>query len=610
VGPAPVRAAGAAAILEEMADLLELRGELGFRVQAYRRAAEVVARSPVAVLEGYRRGEPPRLPGVGPGIAERLAEMARSGRLRAHEELRAAVPPSLRELLLVPGVGPRRAGEIWRTLGVIDLDGLRSASASGAILRVAGIGERGAARIAEALSRLESQPPRRWLLGQSTALAASIETLLRAIPGVVAATICGSVRRARETVGDIDVVVETDQPDEVLRTLKATPIVESEGEPRDGGERVRASLALRGGPSLDVMIAPPGQAGSYIVHLTGSARHNVRLRQRARERGWSLSEHGLARLGPEGQPLTDGAGATRRFRTEAELYASLGLEEIPPELREDRGEIEAAVSGTLPRLVRLADLQGDCHSHSDWSDGREPLEVMIEAARHRGYAYLVLTDHTRSLAVAGGLSPERLERQGELVARLNERFASEEARGSAPPGCHPDGFRILHGCELEIRADGHLDLDEALLSRLDVVVASLHVGRRQPRARLMERYRAAMEHPEVDVIAHPSGRRIGRRPDLDLDWDGFYRLAAETGTLLEVNGSEERLDLAEERIRAAAAAGCRFTIDSDAHDLTELDNVRLGVSMARRAWLGRAEVANALSRGSFQALMRTKPHRW
>jgi DNA polymerase (family 10) len=350
--------------------------------------------------------------------------------------------------------------------------------------------------------------------------------------------------------------------------------------------------------------------------------------------GWSLSEHGLVPLEAAALDAPGAAAAPdlpldvpgaedascvgrrhptaetlRTFATEAELYAFLGLAEIPPELREGRGEVEASAAGALPELVRPADLRGDCHSHSDWSDGREPLEVMVDSARRAGREYQVLTDHTHSLGIANGLGPERVEQQRRVIGELNERFAREHAAGALPEGAHPGGFRLLHGCELEITVDGRLDYDDALLASLDVVVASLHVGRRQPRAQLMARYEVAMRNPNVDIISHPSGRKIGRRPDLDLDWDAFYRLAAETGTLLEINGSQERLDLDDQRARAALEAGCRFVIDSDAHDRLEWQNLTWGVAVARRAWVTAADVANTLPIDAFLALLRERSAR-
>jgi DNA polymerase (family 10) len=329
----------------------------------------------------------------------------------------------------------------------------------------------------------------------------------------------------------------------------------------------------------------------------------------ARDQGWSLSEKGFLRIGEDGAPLTGDEAELRTFATEAEAYAFLGLPYIEPELREDAGEIEAALAGRLPTLITQADLRGDLHSHSDWSDGTHAIEVMAEAARRRGYTYQVLTDHSQSLAIARGLTPERVAEQREIVAALNARFAAEEAAGTAPPETPPGGFRLLHGCELEIRADGVLDFEDDLLASFDLVVASLHVSRRQPRSELTQRTLNAIRSPHVDVIAHPSGRMIDTRDDLDLDWDRVYAEAARTGTALEMNGSPHRLDLAVERARRAVADGCLLSIDSDAHRTGELDYVRWGISQARRAWVEPANVVNTRDREALLAWVAGKPER-
>jgi DNA polymerase (family 10) len=324
------------------------------------------------------------------------------------------------------------------------------------------------------------------------------------------------------------------------------------------------------------MTMPPGVAGTYLVHFTGSAAHNVRLREIARDRGWSLSEHGFARLASNGEVAMGEEAERRTFETEAEVYDFLGLPFIEPELREDRGEIEAAQGGGLPAVLRRSDLRGDCHTHSNWSDGHVEISRMTELARAAGLSYEVLTDHTQSLAIARGLTPERVDQQRRIVGELNEGFARDGL-----------DFRLLHGCELEIRPDGVLDYPDELLARYDVVVASLHVGRRQPRAQLMARYRTALRSPHVDIIAHPSGRKIGIRDDLDLDWD-------------------ERLDLDDRRARAALDAGNRFVIDSDAHYMREFDNLNWGVAQARRAWLEPANVLNTLPLAEFLPAVTTK----
>ena len=363
------------------------------------------------------------------------------------------------------------------------------------------------------------------------------------------------------------------------------------------------------GPQADLMVMPPGEAGTYRIHFTGSKEHNVRLRAMARDRGWSLSEKGFLRIGEDGEPLTGDAAELRTFAEEDEAYAFLGLPFIVPELREDSGEIEAALAGRLPELIDLADLRGDLHTHSDWSDGHFPIEVMADHARRRGYAYQVLTDHTQSLTIAGGLTPDRVAEQAEIIAALNATYAAEEAAGTAPPETPPEGFRLLHGCELEIRADGNLDFEDELLARFDVVVASVHVSRRQSRADLTRRTLNGIRSPHVDVIAHPSGRKIGQRDDLDLDWDAVYAEAARTGTALEMNGSPPRLDLAVERARRAVSVGCLLSIDSDAHYIREFDYVRWGISQARRAWVTPADVVNTRTRADLLAWAAAKPER-
>ena len=588
------------AVLGEIADLLEIRGESSFKVGAYRRAADSVARSGTDVAQAYREGNPPRLRGVGGSIGERIEELATTGRLAYHEALRAEIPPSLLEILAIPGVGPKTVGEVWRTLGIATLPELERAAREGRLRQMRGISARTEQRIVDAIGELEKRPPKRMRIDEAHAMAERVVALVTALPSVDSAVAAGSVRRWRETVGDLDLLVETDDPAVLLDAMRALPVAEEvETSVRGGSDR--STVRLADGPQLDIMAMPPGAGGSYLVHFTGSAEHNVALRHRARERGWSLSERGLV-------PLDDDAAEPMTFATEAELYAFLDLAEIPPELREGSGEIEAAEGEALPRLIERSDLRGDCHSHSHWSDGREPLEVMVESARADGREYQVLTDHSQSLGVANGLSPARVEAQRRVIGELNERFAAEVAAGDAPEGVDP-GFRLLHGTELEITVEGRLDYAEEVLAAFDIVVASLHVGRRQPRAQLMARYEVAMRSPYVDIISHPSGRKIGGRPELDLDWEAFYRLAAETGTLLEINGSPARLDLDEHRIRAATEIGCRFVIDSDAHARADWAHLDWGVAIARRGWVTKDLVANTLPRDDFIALMRDKPHR-
>ena len=582
-----------ARLFYEIGDMLEIRGEDQFKVGAYRRGAESIANSPLDIARAYREGSPPKLPGVGRAIDEKLAELADTGRLRYYERLRQDVPPSVVTLLQVPGLGPRTAGELWRQAGISSLDQLDKAANSGTLRDLRGMSAKTEQRLLEGLKTLRRRPPRRMRLGTAADIVGRMERALKSAPGVKSVVPAGSFRRRRETVADIDMLVETDSPQDAIAKLERAPFVEQVGGHGGRTGSQRTTVQLMRGPQVDVMTMPVGKTGTYLVHFTGSAEHNVRLRAIARDRGWSLSEHGFARLNDDGDVATGDDGEVRSFATEEEVYGFLGLPFIPPALREDRGEIEAALAGTLPQLVEASDLQGDCHTHSEWSDGHETIERMAEIARGRGLRYQVLTDHTQSLSIARGLTPERVEQQRRIIGDLNESYARDGL-----------DFRLLHGCELEIRPDGQLDYEDKLLARFDVVVCSLHVGRRQPRAQLMARYRTALRNPHVDIIAHPSGRKIGIRDDLDLDWDAFYREAAETRTVLEVNGSDERLDLDDRRARAALDAGNRFTVDSDAHYKYEFDNLDWGISQARRAWLEPGNVMNTLPLDDFLAQVR------
>jgi DNA polymerase (family 10) len=596
-----------ARIFHEIGDMLEVKGELVFKTVAYHRAADAIAHSPVEVARAYLDGRPPRIAGIGEAIAKKIEELARTGRLAFYERLREEVPPSLVALLEIPGVGPRTVKQFHEELGIETLEDLRRAAEAGALRELKGISEKTERQVLAGIAALETRQER-MRLGQAETLVETLLAELSDVPGLRSIQPAGSYRRRRETIGDLDLLAETDRPTELVERFTALGSVES--VLAKGPHK--AAVRLLRGPQVDLMIMPPGEAGTYLIHFTGSKEHNVRLRGMARDRGWSLSEKGYLRLGDDGEPAvgeSGGAAELRSFPTEEEAYGFLGLPFIEPELREDRGEIEAAMAGTLPVLVARTDLRGDCHSHSDWSDGVHAIEQMAEAARRRGYAYLVLTDHTVSLAIARGLDIERVERQRRIVATLNERFEREEAEGTAPPETSAEGFRLLHGCELEVRADATLDYPDELLARYDLVVASVHVSRRQTREQLTTRTLAAIRNPHVDVIAHPAGRYIGTRDDLDLDWGAIYQEAARTGTALELNGSDERLDLSDVRARRAAEFGCVFTIDSDAHRTEELDNLRWGTAMARRAWLGPERVMNTRSRAELLEWVAGKPER-
>ena len=600
----PVTNGDLARVFHEIGDILEVKGELVFKTVAYHRAADAIARAPFDVASAYAAGDRRPIPGVGKAIADKITELATTGRMAVHDRLRAEIPASLVGLLRIPGVGPKTVRLVYEGLGIESLDDLRRAAEAGHLRGLRGLSVGTEARILEGIAQLESRP-QRLLLDRAQQRSDELVARLSDVAGVRRIVQAGSLRRRRETVGDLDLLVETDDPASIVERFTGLAGVDQVL----GAGGAKASVRLLHGPQVDLMVMPPGEAGSYLVHFTGSAEHNVHLRGLARERGWSLSEKGFVRLGDDGQPVSGDGADLRTFPDEAGVYRFLDLALVEPELREDRGEIEAAREGRLPRLIVRGDLRGDLHTHSDWSDGVDTIERMAEAGRALGYAYQVLTDHSRSLAIAHGLDPDRVEAQRGIIAALNARFAAEEADGTPPAGADPGGFRLLHGCELEVRADGQLDYEDELLARFDLVVASVHVARRQSRAELTRRTLNAIRSPHVDVIAHPAGRMIQSRDDLDLDWDAVFEAAAATGTALEINGSPHRLDLSAERARRAVEAGCVLSIDSDAHRIAELEYVRWGVDQARRGWVEADLVVNTRSRDDLLAWAAGKPAR-
>ena len=545
-----------ARIFNEIGDMLEIQGEVVFKAVAYRRVADVIERYPEDVAALFRRGEPPKLPGAGAALTAKLAELSETGRLEYHQRLRAQVPDGLLDMLQVSGVGPRTVKLIHAELGIESLDSLRAAAESGGLRHVKGLSARTEQNILDGIGRIERRSTR-LLIHDADALVARLVDHLRDVRGVHRIEPAGSLRRRRSTIGDLDVLAAVDDPAAVIAALDGMPEVEkiiSAGVDK-------SSIILRDGPRVDLMVCPPETWGTHLVHFTGSKDHNITLRGMALDRGWSLSEKGFKVL-ETGELLLDAE--------EVDVYERLGLPWIAPEMREGDGEIAAALAGTLPVLVTGADVRGDTHTHSDWTDGVDSIEVMARAARDLGHDYIVLTDHSPSLGVARGLIPERVEEQRSEIARLNGELAP---------------FRILHGTELEIRADATLDYSDELLARFDIVIASIHTGRGQSSEQLTRRAIAAIEHPHVDVLAHPSGRIVNRRDALPLDWPRVFEAAARTGTALEINGSP-RLDLDDTLARAAGRAGARLTLASDAHRTEELIQQRYAVDIARRAWLG------------------------
>ena len=555
-GDAVISNAELARIFNEIGDMLEILGEVVYKAVAYRRVADAVERYPDDVASLFMRGEPPKLPGAGAALTAKLAELSETGRLEYHERLRAQVPEGLLEILRIPGVGPRTVRLLHVELGIDSVESLRAAAEGGGLRHLKGLSERTEKNIIEGIARLENRSSR-LLIHDADALMAGLIERLREARGVRRIEVAGSLRRRRPTIGDLDLLAAVDDPPAVIAALDGLREVDKVVA---AGTDKSSILLAESGLRVDLMVCPPEAWGTHLVHFTGSKDHNIALRGMALDRGWSLSEKGWKVI-DSGELLLDSE--------EADVYERLGMPWIPAEIREGDGEIEAALAGTLPTLVTRDDVRGDTHIHSDWTDGVDSIEVMARAARDLGHEYIVLTDHSPSLGVTRGLTPERVEAQGVEIARLNAELAP---------------FRILHGTELEIRADATLDYPDELLARFDVVIASIHTGRGQSSEQLTRRALAAVEHPHVDVLAHPSGRIVNRRDPLPLDWPRLFEAAARSNTALEINGSP-RLDLDDSLARAAGRAGARLTLASDAHRTEELAQQAYAVDIARRAWL-------------------------
>jgi DNA polymerase (family 10) len=568
-----------AEIFSAIADLMEILDEDRFRVQAYRRASDAIRDLP-APLATYRdRGELEAIPGVGKAIAGKISELLDTGELQYYNRLQEKAPPGVRELLRVPGVGPRTAGRLYRELGITSLAELKRAAEEGRLATLKGFGAKMIEGILQGISVAERQE-RRMLLAHALETAEELILALRtAAPTLRQATYAGSLRRGRPTVGDLDILVAADDAPAVVRAFTTLPLVarvESAGDEK-------ASILLHNGTQADLIAVPPALWGSALQHFTGSKAHNIRFRELALARGSSFSEHGFRRA--DGTVLT--------CATEEEVYAAVDLPWIPPELREDEGEFEAARAGALPRLVELSDIRADLHMHSTWSDGRADIRTMAEAARARGYSHIAITDHSAYIGLTHGLDAERLRAQRREIAALNAAYAAQ----GIP-------FRILCGVEVDMTPEGSLALPDDVLAELDIVVASAHIQLRQSPEAATERLLRAVRNPHVDIIGHPVGRMLGSREGAPVDIDALARAAAEHGVLLEVNSGPTRLDLEGPAVRRALELGATIAINSDAHHPDNLDWIRFGVITARRGWAGAAQVANTWSFEALQEWLR------
>ncbi len=560
--------------LEELGDLYELDGAVIHRVLAYRTAAKVVRDAPVSVAALTDEGRVTEIPGIGATLEQKIRDLIETGEIPAAVKLRARFPAGLVAITALPGIGAKRARRLFDELGIDSPQALREAAQAHRLRTVRGFGAKFEESVLAALDAGEAERPRtRIVLDRALAIGGLVLDALHELDPSARALLAGSARRRAESVKDLDIVL--DRP-ELLDRLGELEIFESSSRTGDAGARART----HSGELVELRAVAPEQFGNLLQHLTGSGAHNAALRERAVRMGLHLSEYGV---------LDDATGETRHCATEEELYALVGLPYIEPELRENRGEIEAAAAGALPALLERDEIRGDLHCHTSASDGHATIDEMALAARELGHEYLAITDHSASHGFGDDVSPEQLRRQIELVREADARI---------------DGITLLAGSEVNVLPDGALDYDDELLAALDWVIASVHTSFGLDSDAMTERVIAAARHPSVDAIGHLTGRLIERRAPYALDTDAVFAACAQAGTLIEINANPDRRDLSEVHARAAAAAGVRILINSDAHWPARLANLRYGVWTARRAWLGPAQIANTLPWPALRATLK------
>lgn len=570
----PIHNADIAAIFEEIADLLEIQGANPFRIRAYRNAARTLGELSQDVRMLVEKGDDlKRLPGIGDDLSAKIREIVATGRCSLLERLRTELPPAVTELLKIPGLGPKRVKALHRDLEVQTVEQLYRAARDGRIRALPGFGEKTELNILQAVEAHVSQA-RRFKLAVAAQYAEALRASLAAVPGVKQVTIAGSFRRMRETVGDLDILVTAKPDSPVMQRFTAYDEVV---EVLSAGAK-RASAMLKCGLQVDLRVVAEESYGAALQYFTGSKAHNIAIRRIAQKHGLKVNEYGVYR----GEARIAG-------ENEESVYRAVGLPYIPPELREDRGEIEAAHAGRLPQLVELADLRGDLHVHTRATDGRNTLREMALAAQAQGFEYLAITEHSRRLTVAHGLDPLRLARQCDEIDALNEQLT---------------GIALLKGIEVDILEDGSLDLPDNVLARLDLVVGAVHSKFDLSRARQTERILRAMEHPRFTLLAHPTGRLIEKREPYDVDMLRIIRQAKNRGCFLELNAHPERLDLLDTYCQMAKEEGVLISINSDAHSTFDFANLRFGVGQARRGWLGKQDVLNTRPLAELRTLIK------
>jgi len=551
-----------AAMLKEIADILDIKGENPFKVRAYRRAHDAIRGLSEDLSTIHAEGRLLDIDGIGKGIGEHIDDLFSTGHMSYYEEARSSIPIGLLDILNVPGLGPKKVRMLWDKLGISTLDQLDSAARLHQIRELAGMGAKSEENILNGIEVVR-QGLERKTLGEATQLAEQIVRSLEQVSGVERLVPAGSVRRARETIGDIDILAVAADPEKVMTSFTSLDIVE---EILAHGP-TKSSIRTRQGIQVDLRVVPEDSFGAALQYFTGSKQHNVHLRSLAQKCSLKINEYGVF----------DEKDSSIAGTSEQQVYAALGMDFIPPEMREDTGEIEAALEHNVPQLVEQTDIRGEIHAHSTYSDGHNTIEEVARAAQGRGYKYIVITDHSKSLTVANGLDEKRLLEQAEEVAAVNKKMKD---------------FRVLRGIEVDILADGSLDLNDDALAELDLVIASIHSGFQQSKERITDRICSAIENPHVDVIGHPTGRLINRRPSYEVDVDQMLRAAVDTGTALELNAHYMRLDLRDTHLRRARQLGAMIAIGTDAHVIHDMDMIRYGVATARRGWMGPEHILN------------------
>jgi len=555
-----------AKVFSDIADLLELKTENAFKIRAYQKAARAIEHYPKEIRIMLDEGENLRnIPGVGDAIAKKTTELVTTGKLGYYENLKAEFPEGITNLLAIPGIGPKTANRLSSELGISSVDALEQAIHDGRVARLFRLGDKTANNILQQIQALRRKD-QRIPIGEALPIVEEILGSLCPIPGVRNLTYAGSLRRFRETLGDIDLMGTADNAREVIDTFVSLPHV---GQVLAQGS-TKASAIVSGGLQVDLRMVEHDSFGSLLQYFTGSKQHNISLRERGRRQGLKLSEYGITDL------ATD---KLEKFALEEGFYRRLGLQYIPPELREAQGEVERAEQGTLPKLVELSDIKGDLHMHTDWSDGHNSLEEMALVAKNLGYQYVAITEHSGGRGIAHGLDVERLRKQIAEIRALNERL---------------DGIRVFSGIEVDIRADGSLDLPHEVLSGLDIVIGAVHSAMNQSEERMTKRVLGAIENPDVDVIAHPTCRLLGEREPVAIDLEAIFKAAVKNNKVLEINAMTDRLDLNDVHTFRARELGVKLAIETDAHSVAHLGFMRFGVSVARRAWCEPQHILNAL----------------